>query len=440
MRMPVLLLLLAAGLQAKPEVPDRREARRTRRARLAAQVGTDYALVLGQPLTDVLSPRQEGHFLYLTGIEDHGAVLLLAGEKARPVRLATPPDAASPRRASATEVVFLREFGDSYARFHGLRYRPGPKSARALGVEVTWPAPRTNGELGALLARILPKDATLQIHAYRGSDQVLVREIRRQLLDGFFEKRKRRPVPDLRPILAEMRSVKEPFEIEQIERAITVTHQAFYAAASRISPGSTEAAVDAALFQAVRRSFAHPAYPFVVAAGPHAPTPHYFRNDGPLRDGDLLVIDAGAAVRRYAADLTRTFPINGTFTPRQRECYEVVLKAQLAAIEQVRPGSTFARVHSAAREIIAKAGLASYFIHGTSHHVGLDVHDPGPRTLKPGMTLTVEPGVYIPEEEIGIRIEDVLLVTKTGHRLLGGRFPKTVAEIEELLAKAKSAR
>jgi len=438
--MLLVLLVVAAGLHAKPEITDRTTARRARRARLAGHLGKDYALVIGQPLTDVMNPRQEGHFLYLTGIRDHGAILLLGGDKAKPVRLTSQPDATPPLRVHAREIVFLRELGDSYAQFHGLRYRPGAKSARALGVEAAWASPRTSKELGALLARVLPRNARLHIHSYRGRDQTLVREIRRTILEAFFKVRKKTTVPDLRRVLAEMRSVKEPFEVEQIERAIAVTHEAFRAAAARIRQDSTEAAVDAALLQTVRRAGAHPAYPFVVGSGPHAPIPHYFRNDGPLRDGDLLVIDAGAAVHRYAADITRTFPVNGSFTPRQRECYEVVLKAQLAAIEQVRPGNTFARVHQAARDIIAKAGMRRYFIHGTSHHVGLDVHDPGPGILKPGMTLTVEPGIYIPDEQIGIRIEDIILVTSTGHRVLGSHFPKTVEEVEAFLAEARSRK
>ncbi len=193
--------------------------------------------------------------------------------------------------------------------------------------------------------------------------------------------------------------------------------------------------MDAALLGAVRNAGARPAYPFVVGSGKNATLPHYFRNEHPLRDGDLLVIDAGAAYHRYAADITRTFPVNGKFTPRQRECYEIVLKAQLAAIKMVQPGVSFRQVHAAAQQVIAKAGLGKYFIHGTSHHVGLDVHDPGPVLLQPGMTLTVEPGVYIPEERIGIRIEDIVLVTKEGRRVLGEPFPKTAEEIEALMAR-----
>jgi Xaa-Pro aminopeptidase len=147
------------------------------------------------------------------------------------------------------------------------------------------------------------------------------------------------------------------------------------------------------------------------------------------------VIDAGGSVDRYATDITRTFPVNGRFAPRQREIYEAVLRAQLAGIAAVKPGVTLQQVDAAARGVLKEAGLDAFFIHATCHHVGLDVHDPGPPLLAAGMTITVEPGVYIPAERLGVRIEDVVLVTADGAEVLSEAFPKDPDAIERLLAR-----
>jgi Xaa-Pro aminopeptidase len=185
----------------------------------------------------------------------------------------------------------------------------------------------------------------------------------------------------------------------------------------------------------VRGAGARPSFPFVVGAGRNAAIPHYFANDAPMPADGLVVIDAGAAYRRYAADITRTFPISGKFTAEQGRVYDAVLEAQLAGIAAVRPGASFRDIHKAARDTLDKHGLAEYFIHGTSHHVGLDAHDPGPtRPLRPGMTLTVEPGVYILDKRIGVRIEDIVLVTETGCEVLSRGLPKKRDDIERLLA------
>lgn len=426
MRATAVLLLAITLARAGPEAHDPAvAAQRARRAALRKTLDRDYALLIGQPLTDVLHPRQEGDFLYLTGVRDANALLLLAGAKARPLK-------ASNRQVR--EIVLLRDGGNRYAQFYGLEYRPGEAAERALGVELTLAAPARAAALGELVAKLLPRSARLRIPPYRGRDHALVREVKKGLLATLQRSRRDVKVVDLSEALRRQRVIKDAYEIGLLTRAIAITHEAFRVAAPHIFPGSTEYAVDGALLGAVRKAGARPAYPFVVGSGKNSTFPHYFRNEDPLRDGDLLVIDAGAAYRRYAADITRTFPVNGKFTPRQRECYEIVLTAQLAAIKMVRPGVSFRQVHAAARQVIAKAGLGKYFIHRTSHHVGLDVHDPGPVQIQQGMTLTVEPGVYIPEERIGIRIEDIVLVTEKGSRILGEPFPKTVDEIEAFLA------
>ncbi len=425
------LLLLAATSVAGPSAPEGEvAARAARRALLAERLEADYALVLGQPLTDVLQPPQEGHLLYLTGVEDPDAALLLAGKEARelPLRRGT-------ETVLAREVFFLLEAGDGFARFYGQRYRVGPEAERALGAGATRPTPRGEEALGKELAALLPENARLRVPAYAGRDTAGIREWKDETLRSLRAARPDVTFEDLHPTLLLMRATKEPCEVDAIRRAVGVTLEAFREALADIRPGSTEAAVDGTLLKGIRRRGALPAYRFVVASGANSAIPHHFRNDGPLAAGDLLVIDAGGSIDRYAADVTRTFPVDGRFTPRQREVYESVLRAQLAAIRAVKPGVTLQQVDAAAREVLKEAGLERHFIHATCHHVGLDVHDPGPPLLAAGMTITVEPGVYLEEERLGVRIEDIVLVTEDGAEVLSDAFPKSAGEIERLLAE-----
>ncbi|MHC4135262.1 MAG: aminopeptidase P N-terminal domain-containing protein [Planctomycetota bacterium] len=425
-------VLLAAAAVAGPSIHDPVAARAQRREALARHLGRDYALVLGHPLTDVLQPRQEAHFLYLTGVDDPDASLLMAGARARPLALPSRKGKVKTR-----EVLFLRNANPRFVRFFGLRYRPDAQSAEKLGVQTARAAPRGGAGLARTLLSLLPRRARLHVPAYKGPDHGLVREIRRDLVETLLKSRPDIQIVDLHAELSRLRSVKDRYELDALARAAKITLGAFRDALPQIRPGSTEGAVDGALLQGVRRRGGRPAYAFVVAAGPNGTIPHYFRNEAPLRDGDLVVIDAGAAVDRYAADVTRTFPVSGTFTKRQREVYTAVLEAQRAGLAAVRPGATLQTVDAAARRVLKQAGLSRHFIHATCHHVGLDVHDPGPRELRAGMTITVEPGVYIAEENLGVRIEDTVVVTDKGVRVLSAAFPKDPDAIERLLREAR---
>ena len=175
----------------------------------------------------------------------------------------------------------------------------------------------------------------------------------------------------------------------------------------------------------------------IVGSGPNSCILHYGKNRRRMEEGDLVVVDVGAEYRYYTADITRTFPVSGKYSPRQREIYDIVLRAQQEAFEQVKPGSTMGAVHKRAVEVIEEAGYRKYFIHGTSHWLGLDVHDVGERNRKfePGMLLTVEPGIYIPEENLGIRIEDDLLVAENGYIHLSAALPRDPEAIERIVAE-----
>jgi Xaa-Pro aminopeptidase len=173
------------------------------------------------------------------------------------------------------------------------------------------------------------------------------------------------------------------------------------------------------------------AYNSIVGSGMNGTVLHYMDNNATAADGDLLVIDAGAIHAGYAADVTRTVPVNGRFTPEQREAYELVLRAQAAAIKAARPGARLSDVDDAARAVIDKAGHGDAFIHGTGHPLGIEVHDVSPDgPLRAGMIMTVEPGVYFPDRKMGVRIEDDILITPSGPKNLTAMIPKTVAEVE----------
>jgi len=195
-------------------------------------------------------------------------------------------------------------------------------------------------------------------------------------------------------------------------------------------------------------------YAPIVGAGPNSTTLHYDKLARKIEDGDIVVLDVGAQYSGYSADITRTLPANGKFTPRQREIYEIVLGAQKAAMAALKPGMTLCKsgdksVYKISFEFVNSHGkdlhgkkLGQYYIHGLGHHIGLDVHDPGEycKPLQPGMVVTMEPGIYIPEENLGVRIEDDVLITESGYELLSQRLPRDPAEIEKIMADTARQR
>lgn len=235
--------------------------------------------------------------------------------------------------------------------------------------------------------------------------------------------------------IAKIRQVKDAYEIARLQRAIDMTGDALTEAMRSIGPGMDEHEIQALIEYVFDRQGAErAAFPSIVGSGPNGCVLHYGRNRRVMQAGELVLCDVGAEFDRYAADVTRTFPVSGRFTARQRELYEAVLAAQDAGIRAVRPGATLRTVHAAARAALKERGLDQFYFHGTSHWLGLDVHDVGQRNRRfvPGMVLTVEPGVYLDSEGIGIRIEDDVLVTEDGCRVLSAGIPRSVEAIEAL--------
>lgn len=264
----------------------------------------------------------------------------------------------------------------------------------------------------------------------------------------------------------EMRLLKSKMEVQKLQQAAEVSARAHCRAMQVCRPGMYEYEIEAELEYVFKQSNMHNAYPCIVGGGKNACTLHYIRNDAQLRKGDLLLVDAGAEYQNYAADISRTYPVSGQFSPAQRDLYELVLEAQTAAIAQVRPGNSIAAMHRAAvrtltrglkelgllqgsvETLIRKQAYRRFYMHNTGHWLGMDVHDVGAyqleerwRCFKPGMVTTVEPGLYlradkdIPVElrNTGVRIEDDVLVTHAGAQVLSSAVPKKPQAIEALM-------
>jgi Xaa-Pro aminopeptidase len=242
-------------------------------------------------------------------------------------------------------------------------------------------------------------------------------------------------------LMARMRVVKEPRELEQIRRAMDATRRGHLAAMRQVRSGWTERRLKDLLESEFRAGGGQGlAYESIVAAGRNAASLHYTGGEGPIQRGALILIDAGASVGGYACDVTRTFPVDGRFTPRQREVYELVLRAQEAAVAKLRAGAYFEDLSEAAREVFRRAGRLDDFYHGLGHFVGLHVHDAGDysQPLPAAAVITIEPGLYVQSENWGIRIEDQYLITATGSERMSVDIPRTVAEIESFMAQGRT--
>ncbi|MBM3985825.1 MAG: M24 family metallopeptidase [Planctomycetes bacterium] len=242
----------------------------------------------------------------------------------------------------------------------------------------------------------------------------------------------------LRARLATLRLVKSTYEVECLQAAISITCAALREAFAHVRPGAFEYEPQGALEGAFRRLGGDRAgFASIVGSGPNSVTLHYSSNQRQMQDGELLVMDVGAKYRYYCADVTRTLPVGGRFTPRQRQVYEAVLAAQRAAEAAAQPGVTMAELDGIARRVITDAGFGPafrYFKHGLGHWIGLDVHDVGGQVpILPGMTFTIEPGIYIDAEDLGVRIEDDYLMTVSGAVKLSGAVPSDPDDIEALL-------
>jgi len=390
--------------------------------------------------------RFDSHFHYLTGFgEPESVLVLIAGD-------------------APQSILFCREKNMEREIWDG--YRHGPDAAKTLfGFDAAFSIAQLDEKLTELMG-----NQPVLFHPL-GHDPVwdarllgLRSRVQEKARSGISAPDE---IHDIRIFLNEMRLFKDADELVTMRRAAEISSTAHIQAMRATKPGMREYEIEAGLLYAFRKHGAQaPAYTSIVAGGANACVLHYVGNDAPLKDGDLLLIDAACEVDGYAADITRTFPVNGKFSSAQKDVYEMVLAAQIAAIAASRPGKHWNDPHDEALRVIAQglidfklcsgsvdAVLESesykrFYMHRTGHWLGMDVHDVGAykidnnwRELKPGMTFTVEPGCYIrPAEDvpqalwnIGIRIEDNVVITAQGCKVMTEAAPKTVAAIEELM-------
>jgi Xaa-Pro aminopeptidase len=360
--------------------------------------------------------RPDLHFLYLTGIDDEAGAAVLFD-----------PSADDPKRRIT---LFLRPMDVERDRWDGYRQEVGSALREATGFQTVM----RSGSLPAVLtvaARRVKRLACLHLlsvyPAAVSPDLAVFKQVAERVPGVKIEDRSQ--------LLSQMRAVKSPAELRLMRKAVDATVAGYAAMMKVLRPGAREIDVDRAL----ARGYADHggdgvAYNSIVGSGLNGTVLHYMKSSGVLERGDLLVIDSAAEYLGYASDVTRTYPVSGKFTGDQREIYETVLAAQLAAIKVLRPGATMVDCDAAARRVIEKAGYGDAFIHGIGHPLGLQVHDVNPdHPLKAGMVVTIEPGIYLPQRKLGVRIEDDLLITRRGSEDLTVAIPKKAAEVERAL-------
>lgn len=430
--------LLTAARWKEPQ-----EVYHQRREMLRGKVSAGVILVFAPGAAEAgheLEPfHQDDDFYYLTGLDQPGAALLLVPKGAEKPGL--PAQAGRPN-----EILFLRSPNPAEEKWTGPRWHASdPNIREKTGFDVVRDWAEFYRELAAALgdSRYVYTVYPLPDAAY-AFERARMTELRNFGSAFTFA--------DIAPMIHAMRQVKGPTELELLQKAIDLSLDAHLEAMKTVRPGLYEYEVAALMEYVMKRGGCERmAYAPIVGSGINSTVLHYSQNSRRMEDGDLLLMDVAGEYGGYAADITRTIPVNGKFTPRQREIYEIVLGAQNAALAAARPGATIGRtgensLYKIAYDYINTHGkdkhgnpLGRYFIHGLSHHIGLYVHDVGDvnRPLEPGMVFTIEPGIYIPEENIGVRIEDDVLVTADGAKLLSARLPRDPAEIERIMAEAR---
>ena len=405
--------------------------------------------------------RHDSYFYYLSGFTEPEAVIVL---------LATPDKAQA--------ILFCREKNMEREIWDGFRY--GPDAARdAFGFDAAFPIAALDAEMAKLLTEVPALFYGIGCDAkFEARVQGWLGALPRQSRTGV-----RRPTAahDVLALVDEMRLFKDEGELTLMRRAAAISAEAHCRAMRVTQPGMHEYQIEAELLHEFRKNGSQfPAYTSIVASGANACVLHYNANSAQCKDGDLLLIDAGCEFDGYASDITRTFPVNGKFSGPQKDLYELVLAAQSAALEQARPGKRYIEGHDAAvrvlaqgmldlglldknasgtlDDVIAKKTYQQFYMHGTGHWIGMDVHDVGAyreavvpenekerpyRRLQAGMMLTVEPGIYVrpaegvPEQfwNIGIRIEDDVLIIDSGHEILSNTAVKSVSDIEAIMKR-----
>lgn len=396
------------------------EVYRSRRQRVMEQLDGDVAVVFG---ATSIGPHgsQDADFYYLTGLaQETGAALVLA-----------------PSEPIHKEFLFLRSVNPEENRWDGERAILG----RGIELGTGFARVYRTSRLGSVLALAgVHAEEFVFLGPLVGFDKPIPKA-----LQVCKDASARLPGVDVRMdyrLLPRMRQVHDEAELDLMGRAIACTANGLEAAMCNVRPGMSE--FD--LKQVIERGFRDAgsrrnAFDSIVASGPNGAVLHYPDDGRPMQAGELVLCDVGAEIEHYASDVTRTFPVSGRFTERQREVYEIVLRAQQAAIDATRAGVRLREdIHEAARHVIEQAGFTDDFFHGTSHFVGLEVHDAGlaDEPLPAGTVITIEPGIYLADEPLGIRIEDEVLITEDGCVVLTEGIPRSIDALERLMASCNA--
>ncbi|MDB5352083.1 MAG: hypothetical protein JWN86_3330 [Planctomycetota bacterium] len=382
--------------------------------------------------------RQKNDFAYLTGLEVPGAWLVLR-----------------PRQNRAT--LYLPSPTRSHMNGQSRHPGPGKDAAEQFGFDAVEPNAKLLGDLFTAIADPMRDGAgTAVVYTMSPSpdphntkpDAKFVRFLREGAPNTTFR--------DLAPVVGEMRKLKSKSELVLLQKAIDITGDANEEVLKIIGPGLFEYQLEGRILGAFLNGGAlRPGFQSIVGSGPNSTIPHYFLSSRKMAEGDLVVVDIGAEYNLYTADVTRTYPVNGTFSPRQREIYQLVLDAQTEAANRVKPGSTrLVEMTGIARGYLRKSPLRAkdsdgkeftmdhFFVHGLSHYLGMDVHDVGDmnKPMQPGEVFTIEPGIYIESENLGVRIEDDYLVTESGLVKLSKNIPSEPDEIEKRIATERARK
>src|SRR5712692_3333432 len=413
---------------------------RARRQKLLGQIKDGIVVMVGareDDLGEVGRFRQHNDFMYLTGVQTPAAYLILV-----PAGVI----AVNPQQ----ETVFIPSRDIKHEQWTGVQIGPGQEAQGLFGLEEVAPSDRFKDRLNQLLTQPAtegkpsPKIYTV-IPTGPGSD--ISRESR--FVEMLRQTYPKNEIVDVSRLIAELRKIKSSAEIELLQKAVDVSIAGHRDLVGAVKPGAYEYEAQAVLEAAwTRLGSERPGYPSIVGSGINGTTLHYNENRKRIEAGELVVVDAAAEYSYYTADITRTFPASGKFTPRQREVYQLVLDAQRAAEKAFVPGkSSIADLQRVARDVMKSSPLRDkhgntldkYFIHGLGHWIGMDVHDVGSYGVMPvGSVFTIEPGIYLPEEGFGVRIEDDYLVTDKGLVKMSAKLPSKPDEIERMMSRSRA--
>jgi Xaa-Pro aminopeptidase len=442
-------LFFLACLGSSSQAQERREREPNsvyaeRRGKLAAQV--DGPIILGgftgrEEIAQTYIFAQEENFYYLTGHNEESAGLIVL-----------PANKNGDVWTGPREFLFLPAKNPQKEKWNGVRMSPADPGIEARTGFATVQSFEEMRATVERLAKIYPNFLTVlpfekELGGYPHE---------KAMVDWLQVAAPQAKLKDIRAQIGALRQIKSAGEIAFLRQAIDLSLDSHLEAMKMMRPGLYEYQVAAKMVEihAWGGSEAE-GYAPIVGAGPNSTALHYDKLSRKIEDGDIVVLDVGAQYSGYSADITRTIPANGKFTARQREIYEIVLGAQNAALAAIRPGANFFckgkkdglmniaydYINSHGKDRAGKP-LGPYFIHGLGHDIGLNVHDPGEYCgpLQPGMVVTIEPGIYIPEEQLGVRIEDDVLITESGYKLLSERLPRDPDQIEKIMAAAAAQR